>query len=160
VLGNPVVGWCLFVGVPVAIHASRVFDLALASTGWHAFEHAVWVGAALVYWWPIVGADTTAHPMGYGARLLSLLLAMPAMSFLAVAIYSADAPLYATYAALPPPWGPGAIADQRNAAALMWVVGNLVLVVAMVLVAASWKRHDDEVQRRLEARQDAADAAV
>jgi cytochrome c oxidase assembly factor CtaG len=160
VLENPVVGWCLFVGVPVAIHGSRVFDLALTSGGWHALEHSAWVGAALIYWGPIVGADPSPHPMGYGARLLSLLLAMPAMSFLAVAIYSADAPLYAAYAALPPPWGLGALEDQRNAAALMWVAGNLALVVAIVLVAASWKRHEDEAQRRLEARQDAAEAGA
>jgi putative copper resistance protein D len=85
---------------------------------------------------------------------------MPAMSFLAVAIYSADAPLYPTYATLPPPWGPGALEDQRNAAELMWVAGNLALVVAIVLVAASWKRHDDEAQRRLEAREDAAEAGA
>jgi putative membrane protein len=150
-LTHPVVGWGLFVGVPVALHASRVFDLALGSAGWHAAEHAAWVGAALVYWWPIIGVDPSPHPMGYGARLLSLLLAMPAMSFLALAIYTADAPLYATYAA-----EAGALVDQRDAAALMWVVGNLALVVSILLVAASWKRRDDEAQRRLEAREDAA----
>jgi putative copper resistance protein D len=155
VLSTPVVGWLLFVGVPIVVHASRVFDLALTSSAWHALEHVAWIGAALVYWWPIVGADPSPHPPSYGARLLSLLLAMPAMSFLALAIYSSDAPLYATYEALPAPWGPQVLADQRNAAALMWVAGNLALVVAMLLVAASWKRHDDAAQRRLEAREDA-----
>jgi hypothetical protein len=40
------------------------------------------------------------------------------------------------------------------------VAGNLALVVAMLLVAASWKRHDDEAQRRLESREDAAMAAA
>lgn len=160
VLANPVVGWCLFVGVPVGVHASRVFDLALTSAGWHAAEHAIWVGAALVYWWPIVGVDPSPHPVSYGARLLSLLLAMPVMSFLALAIYTADAPLYATYAAAAAPWGLRALADQRDAAVLMWIGGNLGLVVAILLVAASWKRHDDEAQRRLEAREDALAAGL
>ena len=159
-LGDPVVGWALFVGAPVVVHASRVFDLALGSLGWHALEHGVWVGAALVYWWPIVGVDPSPHPVGYGARLLSLLLAMPAMSFLALAIYTAEAPLYPTYASSPSPWGPQALGDQGNAAVLMWVAGNLVLVIAMLLVAASWKRHDDASQARLEAREDEAARSI
>ena len=154
-LANPVVGWALFVGVPVVVHASRLFDLALRSTEWHAVEHGLWIGAALVYWWPIVGSDPSPHPMRYPVRMLSMLLAMPAMAFLALGIYSADAPLYPTYAALPAPWGPDALADQRAAAVLMWLAGNLAMVVAMLLVAASWKRHDDEAQRRREAREDA-----
>ena len=155
VLANPILGWGLFVGVPIIVHASRLFDRALTSSGWHALEHGLWVGAAILYWWPIVGVDPSPRRMGYGARLLSLALAMPATSFLALAIYTADVPLYATYAALPAPWGPNALADQRNAAAMMWIAGNLALVLAMLLVAASWKRHDDERQRRLEKREDA-----
>lgn len=159
-LSNPVVGWALFIGVPVAVHASDLFDLALRSTGWHAFEHGIWVAAALVFWWPIVGSDPSPHPLSYPMRILSLLLAMPAMSFLALAIYSAGSPLYPTYASLPPPWGPGALSSQRDAAVLMWLAGNLGLVVAMLLVAASWKRHDDRAQRRREAAQDLASPVV
>lgn len=159
-LANPVVAWACFVGVPVAVHLSSFFDLALRSGGWHAVEHALWVGAALIYWWPIVGADPSPHPMSYPARILSLLLAMPAMSFLALAIYASANPVAPSYAALPPPWGPSALEDQSNAAVVMWVGGNLVLVAAMLLVAASWKRHDDEAQRRIEDREDAAAAGV
>jgi putative copper resistance protein D len=152
VLSNPVVGWTLFVGVGFAIHVTSLFDLALRSTVVHALEHALWLGAALVYWWPIVGRDPSAHPVSYPVRLLSLFLAMPAMSFLALAIYSAPAPLYDGYASLPAPWGPSALSDQRAGATMMWLVGNLTLVVAMLVVAAAWKRDDDARQRRLEAR--------
>jgi putative copper resistance protein D len=152
VLSNPVVGWTLFVGVGFAIHLTSLFDLALRSTVVHALEHALWLGAALVYWWPIVGRDPSAHPVSYPVRLLSLFLAMPAMSFLALAIYSAPAPLYDGYASLPAPWGPSALSDQRAGATMMWLVGNLTLVVAMLVVAAAWKRDDDARQRRLEAR--------
>ncbi|HET7869388.1 MAG TPA: cytochrome c oxidase assembly protein [Actinomycetota bacterium] len=152
VLSDPVVGWALFVGVAFVIHLTPLFDLALRSRGVHALEHVLWLATALLYWWPIVGRDPTAHPMGYPVRLLSLFLAMPAMSFLALAIYSARAPLYEGYASLPAPWGPSALADQRAGAITMWLVGNLALVVAMLVVATAWKRDEDARQHRLEVR--------
>jgi putative membrane protein len=152
VLSDPVVGWALFVGVALVIHLTPLFDLALRSSGAHALEHALWLAAALVYWWPMVGRDPSAHPVSYPVRLLSLFLAMPAMSFLALTIYSATGPLYGEYASLPAPWGPSALADQRAGATMMWLVGNLALVLAMLIVATAWKRDDDARQRRLEAR--------
>jgi len=158
-LGRPVVGWLLFVTVPVAVHYSPLFDLAIRSRPWHAFEHASWVSVALVYWWPIVGRDPSPHPVRYPVRLLSMFLAMPATSFLALALYMASSPIYPAYASLAAPWGLSALGDQRNAAVLMWLVGNLGMMVAMLLVAAAWKRDDDARQRRLEARADGLEPA-
>ena len=158
-LGRPVVGWLLFVTVPVAVHYSPLFDLAIRSRPWHAFEHASWVSVALVFWWPIVGRDPSPHPVRYPVRLLSMFLAMPATSFLALALYMASSPIYPAYASLAAPWGLSALGDQRNAAVLMWLVGNLGMMVAMLLVAAAWKRDDDARQRRLEARADGLEPA-
>jgi cytochrome c oxidase assembly factor CtaG len=159
-LARPVVGWMLLVGASWAVHYSPLFDAALTSATWHAVEHTIWMAAAFVYWWPIVGADPAPHPVAFHARLLSLVLAMPAMSFLALSIFVSGAPLYPAYASRPAPWGPAALDAQRSAAVLMWLAGNLGLVVAMLVVAAVWKRHDDERQRREEARLDAAAAST
>jgi cytochrome c oxidase assembly factor CtaG len=143
ILANPVVGWTLFVGAPFAIHFSPLFDLALRNDAVHALEHALWLGTAAVYWWPIVGRDPMPHRMGYPARMLSMLLTMPAMSFVALALYAASGPLYATYATLPAPWGPLALGSQRVAAVIMWLVGNLAMVLAMLVCAGAWKRDED-----------------
>jgi putative membrane protein len=151
-LANPIVGWLLFVGVAFGVHLTPLFDLALRHTAVHAVEHALWLGAALVFWWPIVGRDPSPHPVSFPARMLSLTLAMPAMSFLALAVYASPTPLYRTYVILPPPWGTAALADQHAAATMMWLVGNLTMVVSMLLVAAAWKRDEDATQRRLEGR--------
>jgi cytochrome c oxidase assembly factor CtaG len=153
-LAHPVVGWLLFVGTPVAIHFTPLFDVALRNTTVHAVEHFLWLSSALIYWWPIVGRDPAPHRVGYPARMLSMFLAMPAGSFLALAIYSASSPLYPTYAALPAPWGPNALADQRSAAVMMWLVGNLAMVLAMLIVAVAWKRDEDAAQERIEAREE------
>ena len=153
-LTTPVVAWLLFAGVPWIMHFSPLFDLALRSDLWHAIEHALWVIASSFLWWSVVGADPSPHPWSYPVRLLTLFLAMPATSFLSLAIFIASDPLYPTYVAVGPPWGPQALDAQRDAAVLMWLSSAFLLVSAMLLVAASWKRHDDERQRRLEERLD------
>jgi putative membrane protein len=160
ILARPTVGFVVLVAVSFVVHMTPLFDAALRSQAWHALEHAVWIGAALIYWWPIAGVDPTPHPVSHPARLLSLTLAMPATSFLALAIYGAPRPLYATYAALPPPWGAAALSSQRDAAVMMWLLGNLAIVVAILFVAAAWKRADDARQEREDARLDALERAA
>jgi cytochrome c oxidase assembly factor CtaG len=86
--------------------------------------------------------------MSHPARILSLFLAMPAMSFLAVAIFAAGALLYPTYLdGGANPVG-SVLADQRNGAVVMWLVGNLWIVVVMLVAMARWKRHDEQIERR------------
>jgi putative copper resistance protein D len=150
-LAQPVVGWSLFVVSGFAIHFTGLFEAALEQPWVHAIEHGLFLGVGVAFWWPIVGLDPTPHRMSYPARLMSLSMAMVVSGFVAVAIYSADRPLYPWYPALPAPWGPAALSDQRWAAAGMWVIGSLILILAGLFVAAAWRRHDEGRQRRIEA---------
>jgi cytochrome c oxidase assembly factor CtaG len=75
---------------------------------------------------------------------LYLALAMPAEGFLALAIFSAGHVLYPAYA------GIGAMDDQRSAAALLWIVGDLVLLAALIVTAVAWKADEEARQRRIE----------
>jgi putative membrane protein len=152
VLTHPVVGWLLFVGTPFVYHLSSLFDQALRSAPAHIVEHAVFLGTAVAYWWPIVGADPSPHPMSHPARILSLFLVMPAMSFLAIAIFAADAPLYPVYLEGGANPVASVLADQQSGAVMMWLVGNLWMVVVMLVAMARWKRHDEQVERRTQAR--------
>ena len=52
----------------------------------------------------------------------------------------ATAPLYAHYATLAPDWGPSVLADQQLAGALMWVVGDLDFLVAILCIVVGWMR--------------------
>jgi putative copper resistance protein D len=154
VLSHPIVGWSLFVVSSFAIHFSGLFEAALERPWVHAVEHGIFLGVGLLFWWPIVGVDPSPHRMSYPARLFSLSMAMVVTGFVAVAITSADRPLYAWYQALPAPWGPAALSDQRWAAAIMWVAGSLILIVAGLFVAAAWRRDDEGRQRRIETAMD------
>jgi putative membrane protein len=149
-LANPVVGFVAFATLPFVVHFSPLFDLALRNAWVHAGEHLLLLAVGAIYWWPLVGADPIPHRPSHAARVLSMLLMLPAQSFLALAISSASAPLYATYAALPAPFGPNALADQRAAAAVMWVVGAILTISFALLAADAWRRAERGAVRRLE----------
>lgn len=154
VLGHPVVAWLTFTVVMWATHFSPLFDMALEDPFLHDIEHALFLGSALLFWWPVVGADPGPRRMGFAGRGLYLLLQMPPNSFLAVAILMAGAPLYPHYATLGSPYGIDPLADQQLAAGLMWVVSDFVFIGAILLVVAAWMRQEERdapaVERRVE----------
>ena len=133
---HPLVAWLLFAATGWAVHFSPLFDLALRHAPVHGAEHALFLGSALLFWVPVVGdpAGRLSHPL----RLLYLALAMPQNTFLALAISSAGSPLYEAYAEVARTWGPTPLADQRQAGGIMWVAGDLTLLVAVLAVAGAW----------------------
>jgi putative membrane protein len=159
-LGHPVVAWILFTVVMWGTHLTPLFEAALVDPMAHYFEHALFLGSALLFWWPVVGADPGPYRMSYPARMLYLGLQMPQSTFLALTLYSATAPLYPHYATLGLSWGLDPLNDQQGGAALMWVWGDLTFLVAMLGVLAAWLRADEAKTVREERRMDAQLAAI
>jgi putative membrane protein len=159
VLTFPLLTWVLFAGVNWGWHFSTLYDQALENPPLHYLQHATFLVAALLFWWPVVGADPGRWRLPYPVRLFYLFLAMPQNSFLGVALMSAPAVLYQHYATNLRDWGPTAIADQNLGGILMWVFGDVAFLIGMGAVVAGWARHEDRRTARLDARLDAEQAA-
>lgn len=154
-LSHPVVAWLLFAGFMWASHFSPLFDAALEDPLIHRLEHALFLGTALLFWWPVVGADPSPRRMGHPARILYLALGMPWATFLALAIFSSSHVLYEHYATLERDWGMSPLEDQAWAGGIMWAGGDLVFISALVLAVAAWLRAEEREGRRLDARLEA-----
>ena len=126
----------LFAGVNWGWHFSTLYDQALENPPLHYLQHATFLVAALLFWWPVVGADPGRWRLPYPVRLFYLFLAMPQNSFLGVALMSAPVVLYQHYLTNLRDWGPTAIADQNLGGILMWVFGDVVFLMAM----GAWSR--------------------
>jgi len=152
VASSPLLAWGLFAGAGWVIHFSPLFDAALRSQPVHAAEHALFLGTALLFWRPVVGGQAGRRALSHPVRLLYLGVAMPQNTFLALAVLGAHGVLYPHYAAVAGvrTWGPSALADQRQGAGLMWVAGDLILLVSVLVVAAAWARHEERVTARAE----------
>ena len=150
----PVVGWVLFAGVMYMSHFSPLFDAALESEALHVGEHALYLGAGLLFWWPIVGADPSPWRLPHPARIFLLFLGMPWSSFLGLAIFSSSTVLYPHYATLGRAWAASPIEDQQLAGGIMWVVGDALFLVALIVAVRAWLRADEVEGRRIDERLD------
>lgn len=154
----PVVTWIVFAAVMWGSHFSTLFDASLENEVVHFFEHALYLGAALLFWWPVVGADPSPWRLPHPARIAYLFLGMPQSSFLGLAIFSAPAVLYSHYQTLVRDWGPTPIADQQLAGGLMWVVGDGLFLIGLILAVAVWLKAEEAEGERLDAQLDREEA--
>ena len=151
-LSFPVIAWLLFAAVNWGWHFSVLYDQALENQALHYFQHATFLGAALLFWWPVVGADPSPWRMPHPVRLLYVFLAVPQNSFLGVALMSAPTVLYPHYVTNQRDWGLSPLDDQALGGAIMWVVGDLAFVAAMMVVVLLWMRREDRRTERLDRR--------
>jgi putative membrane protein len=144
------------------VHFTPLYEKATESLPVHVLEHALLLGTAVVFWAQVLGPerpherdglgperDGRPATMSYPLRLLYLVVAMPQNTFLALAIFSTSTVLYPHYGT-----GPDALADQRLAGGIMWVAGDLVLLIAVLAVAAAWARHEERQNALSEAEAD------
>jgi putative membrane protein len=155
----PVIAWMLFAAVNWGWHFSTLYDQALENDLLHYLQHASFLGAALLFWWPAIGADPSPWRLPHPVRLLYLFLAMPQNSFLGVALMSASTVLYPHYLTNARDWGPTPLEDQQLGGVIMWVVGDLGFLAGMVVVVVLWMRHEERRTVRIDARLAAERAA-
>lgn len=155
VISFPLLAWMVFAAVNWGWHFSSLYDQALEIPWLHDVQHLTFLGAALLFWWPVVGADPTRWRLPHPVRLFYLFLAMPQNSFLGIALMSAPASLYPHYLTNGRTWGPTPAVDLSIGGMLMWVGGDVVFLLAMGLVVAAWVRSEDRRAAREDAREDA-----
>ena len=145
VLAFPVTSWLLFAVVMWGTHFSPLFDASLENEWIHRLEHALFLVSATLFWWPAVGIDPSPWRLPAAVRPLYIGLQMPQNTFLALAIFSSDVPLYPHYVSVVRSWGPTPLADQQLAGGLMWVGGDVIFIATVILLVMAWARDD---QRR------------
>jgi cytochrome c oxidase assembly factor CtaG len=159
-ISHPVVTWLTFTIVLWVSHFSALFNATLENDFIHDLEHVLFLGAALLFWWPVVGLDPSPHRLNHAARIGYVLLQMPFSSFLAMVVLFAGAPLYAHYATLGAPYGTSAIADQQLAAGIMWIVGDFVLIGTVLALVGAWMRDEERKAPAADRRADVERAAL
>ena len=130
---NLVVSWLAGSLTVIIWHVPAIFELALRSLFWHAFEHASFFVAGIVFWWPAVSSSLEGQSWSLPIYFFLATLPCDALSaFLAFC----DHVVYSPYSSGHRHFGLSPLNDQALAGALMWVTVTFAyLIPAIVMIA-------------------------
>jgi putative membrane protein len=128
--------WLAATATLLAWHVPGVFSLGMQSESWHAFEQASFLGAGLLFWWPVVQPWLTASTSPRWSLVLYLFLATLPCDILSGFLVFSDRVAYPVYLSGPHRSRLGALSDQQCAGALMWTAVTIAYVVAGTIVTA------------------------
>ena len=154
VLINPVVTWVLFATVLIGSHVTPVMEWVLGDHDAMAYvERPLYLVAALLFYYPLIGKDMCARRPRPAYRLLSLGLMMIPETALGAVIFLAPVTLYPSYVLATTAVGADPLVDQQLAGALMWALTMVIDSVWMMVAAVEWWRAEERqtaIQERVE----------
>jgi cytochrome c oxidase assembly factor CtaG len=160
VLTHPLTAWLLFGTSIVTLYFTPLYELSLRNEWFHVATHAYFVGAGCLFLAHVVGLDPIPHSLGYGARLLYVVVLLPFHTFVGVALLSMNTVIASGwYARVERSWGASALADQRTGAGLLWISGELFGLLCIGIVVYQWMHAEERAAARHDRRLDLEAAA-
>ncbi|WP_254205227.1 cytochrome c oxidase assembly protein [Nocardia alni] len=120
------------------------FQQAMSTHMWiHDSELLLYFVSGYLLLLPLAGDELTVEPpWPHALRLVVLAVCMGPDTLVGVTLMMSStvlAPAYAAHRA----WGPGALSDQSTAGVIMWVGGDGLMMLLMIVVAGQWVRSGD-----------------
>ena len=142
---NPYFTWALFALVLLGTHFSPFYEWALRNHDADTFvEQPLYLVVALLYYFPLIGANLQPRRPSPAFRLVSLAAMMVPEAIVGAVLYFASRPLYPFYDQIRP-FGLAPLPDQQLAGGLMWALVMIVDTGWMMVAAVEW--FSDEERR-------------
>jgi len=134
ILSKPVVCWLAATAALVCWHIPGPFTMALRSEAWHVVEHASFLTAGFLFWWPVVQPWPSTAKTPQWSILLYLFMATLPCDVLSGFLMFSDRVAYRIYLSAPRSFAISVLADQECAAALMWTCVTIVYLIPAAIL--------------------------
>jgi putative membrane protein len=133
-ISQPTFCWLAAAAALVGWHVPAAFTLGLRSESWHVVEHACFLCAGFLFWWPVVQPWPSVPVWPRWSILLYLFLATLPCDILSAFLVFCDRVVYTAYLSAPHQFAISALEDQQRAAALMWTCVTFVYLVPAAIL--------------------------
>jgi cytochrome c oxidase assembly factor CtaG len=134
---RPFIAWLVFLTIYLGWHDASLYNLALRNDWIHDIQHITFFGAAMLFWWHVIGAAPHIHGKRSGwASMAYLIGVIPPNMAVAVTIAFASNVIYTYYLSAPRIWGFTALEDQMISGAIMWIPGSMMFLLAALIILA------------------------
>ena len=128
-------------------HFPAFYDAALSHAGIHYLEHFCFVFAGIAFWWHIVTPYPFPSRLHHLLRVLMLVASAIINTALSAMVAFADQALYG-YSLMEGFWGLTMLQDQHIGAGLMWVLGGMMRLGAILIILAIYASQEEAKEPR------------
>ncbi len=144
---QPLVAEMLFLTTLAFWHVPLLYDAAQGRSITHDVEHALLLGTAVLFWWPLLPPTDASRRMGHGLAVVYLAAAAVEGTVIGALLTFSSEPLYTTYRLAPRIAGLSVLQDQQLAGLIMWVPSGLVYLSAILVQVGLLLRSDERNNR-------------
>ena len=134
----PPFGFCAYAATIVVAHLTSAANLFATSQAAHVAEHLVFLVVGYLFFLPIVGSEPIRWRLSYPTRLVLLFLVMPVDTFTGVVLGYGNAGTPGLPPGPRPAWAGQATSDLHAGGAVMWIAGDALMFVLMMVVVVLW----------------------
>jgi cytochrome c oxidase assembly factor CtaG len=134
IVSHPVFCWIVATMTVIGWHLPAMFALGLHSAVWHKIQHASFLLAGFLFWWPVIKPwPSSSRSPGWSVPLYLFLATLPCDALSAFLTFCGRV-VYPAYLSATPRFPISALQDQEWAGVLMWVsVTFIYMLPALVL---------------------------
>jgi putative membrane protein len=148
-LTGPLIAFAIYNVVFVSWHFPQMYNWALVNHNAHILQHLMFIGAAVLMWWPVVSPVPELDRIHTPLRMVYLFALGIPMSIVSALITLSERPLYQWYVDAPRVWeNVSALDDQQIGGLIMWVPGMMVFWVAITIIFFRWSTREQREEWR------------
>ena len=141
---HPILAFALFNLAFSLFHVPALYNASVTYHWLHVIEHLIFIGTAVLMWWPIGSMMPELPRLNYPLQMMYLFALSIAQIIVFAIVTFSEKPIYEVYANAPRVLNISPLLDQQIGALIMKVGGGSLFLALLIIVFFRWFKHEEE----------------